>query len=345
MPRKSRYEIFPTLRSAIFQHFQQSPRHPAIFPASFYPQILRKTFFYTRFSEHSLLQLWRGRWYSVLMLCIYHRADLDGRCAGAILKKRFRDASFLPMDYGEEFDTGIIARGERVIMTDFSLQPYSQMVELAARSQFTWIDHHASAIAEATDLSIYHETILDESKAACVLTWAYCFPDEPLPEAVRLLGLYDIWDHRDPRVLPFQYGVRALHTGDIESQDWGCLWQAEDAFIAQTIRAGACILDYEEKEHAYYCREHCFDTKLGAYRALAINRGAANSALFQARWDPDQYDIMIAFAYKKRFWSVTLYTTHETIHLGEIAKAYGGGGHRKAAGFECRHLPFSLPDS
>ena len=42
-------------------------------------------------------------------------------------------------------------------------------------------------------------------------------------------------------------------------------------------------------------------------------------------------------------WTVSLYTTPETgIDVSLIAKAYGGGGHKQAAGFNAKKLPFPL---
>ena len=41
-------------------------------------------------------------------------------------------------------------------------------------------------------------------------------------------------------------------------------------------------------------------------------------------------------------WDVSLYTGKENIHVGEIARLYGGGGHRGAAGFIVDILPFTI---
>lgn len=32
-------------------------------------------------------------------------------------------------------------------------------------------------------------------------------------------------------------------------------------------------------------------------------------------------------------WTISLYTTHDDVDCGAIAKKYGGGGHRQASGF------------
>jgi nanoRNase/pAp phosphatase (c-di-AMP/oligoRNAs hydrolase) len=37
-----------------------------------------------------------------------------------------------------------------------------------------------------------------------------------------------------------------------------------------------------------------------------------------------------------------MYTDKEGVHVGNIAKKYGGGGHPGAAGFICKELPFNI---
>ena len=52
---------------------------------------------------------------------------------------------------------------------------------------------------------------------------------------------------------------------------------------------------------------------------------------------------MIAFGWTPiGMWRVSLYTIFDHIDVSEIAKKYGGGGHKNAAGFVCDNLPFNL---
>jgi len=50
------------------------------------------------------------------------------------------------------------------------------------------------------------------------------------------------------------------------------------------------------------------------------------------------YDIWIACVFDGSVWIVSLYSLEADVSV--IAKKYGGGGHKKAAGFKCRDLPF-----
>jgi nanoRNase/pAp phosphatase (c-di-AMP/oligoRNAs hydrolase) len=46
------------------------------------------------------------------------------------------------------------------------------------------------------------------------------------------------------------------------------------------------------------------------------------------------------FHRQKTKWVVFLYTDKENVDVSNIAKNYGGGGHRSAAGFSAKKFPF-----
>lgn len=113
--------------------------------------------------------------------------------------------------------------------------------------------------------------------------------------------------------------------------------------------------------------------KRGPYKAIAVNLGLANSKVFDAVWRMEcaccdgtgsvpetpigyvghechnchgegyiePYDLMIPFVRRTdKLWQVQLFTTKDHVDCGVIAKSYGGGGHKGAAGFQCKDLPF-----
>ncbi len=57
------------------------------------------------------------------------------------------------------------------------------------------------------------------------------------------------------------------------------------------------------------------------------------------------YPICIGFVYDGKQYTVGLYSRE--IDVSEIAKKYDGGGHKGAAGFVCKELPFKIkkPDA
>lgn len=128
------------------------------------------------------------------MKCYYHKADLDGKCSAAIVRRKYPDCELIGVDYPDRPDFESIKKGEVVFAVDFSFDMIDMTILWKnSNCQFIWIDHHKSAIEKATGGLEAIEGKREIGKAACELTWEYLFPDEPMPEAVRLLGAYDTW--------------------------------------------------------------------------------------------------------------------------------------------------------
>ena len=71
------------------------------------------------------------------------------------------------------------------------------------------------------------------------------------PLAIRLLGRYDMWDHKDPKVLDFQYGLRGFDL-DPGTDDGRCGWavllgeadRMREVFEAAVLNTGKIIHSY-----------------------------------------------------------------------------------------------------
>lgn len=296
------------------------------------------------------------------MKCFYHSADLDGHCSGGIVKWAIPDCEMIGMDYGEPFPWDTIAKDEDVLMIDFSLQPFSDMVRLDNSCRLHWIDHHKSAIEEYhkayADEPQHGEVELDTNFAACELTWRYlsmfktfCFKDvgkiehKPIPRAVHLLGRYDIWKHAEtPGALEFQYGMRGLEDTRPERTDlWNDLFLDDgmvDSLVDRLEKSGRDILVYEKNQNAKFMQAFGFEVEFDGLRCIAANRGMSNSLLFDSVYDPDKHDAMLMFNWKGGQWTVSLYATKADVDVSVICKGRGGGGHKGAAGFQCAELPF-----
>jgi len=289
------------------------------------------------------------------MKCFYHSADLDGHCSGAVVKHRYPGCEMIGINYGQEFPWEKIEPGEIVFMVDFSLQPFSDMFRLARScGLFIWIDHHKTAIEEAERVSfelsaiVYHRI----GRGACETVWDYLFPESNIPYAVKLLSQYDVWNHSDEATLPFQYGFRMFPDTRPENQElWEPYFVGNGPMgdeIVEVVERGSLLLRYEEQQNAKFCKAYAFETVLIHdtdiwLNAICANRGFTNSKVFDSVYDPSRHDLMITFCRLKppaHKWTVSLYSTKPDIDCGDIARTFGGGGHKGAAGFQCEELPF-----
>lgn len=139
-------------------------------------------------------------------VCIYHSIDLDGWMSAAIVKRWFKKnnkdfikdtdsnfCDFIGYNYGDPIPD--VSEYDKVTMVDISF-PKEEMDKIGIK-KLVWIDHHISAIKDSEPYP-YNDAfgIRDTNFAACELTWQYFFPNEPMPEIVRLLGRYDCFGHK-----------------------------------------------------------------------------------------------------------------------------------------------------
>lgn len=279
------------------------------------------------------------------MKCFYH-ADLDGHCSGAIVKSKYPQCEMIEINYGDSFPWDSIEDSETVFMVDFCLQPFSDMIKLNGIVSLFWIDHHKTAIEEANKLKFVANgcQYLEISKAGCELTWEYIYGDSKyFPSGVEWLGRYDVWDHENENILPFQYGMRMIENTHPYNQE---LWESvfnDYEFCESIVKTGKTIIEYEKAQNKKFCKMYAFETLLNGITAICANRGLINSKLFDSVYDNDKHDLMITFSRMKlpaNKWTVSLYSTKEEIDCGIIARFFGGGGHKGAAGFQCEELPF-----
>jgi uncharacterized protein len=303
------------------------------------------------------------------MKCFYHSADLDGKCSAAIVQRKWPEIELIGINYGQDFPWDDVERDEingaglpLIAMVDFSLQPFDDMLRLREMTPHViWIDHHKSALEEAdaagwttieggrkdvhpTDNPLCVAGLRRVGIGACVLTWEYLFPNEPVPRAVQLLGEYDVWDHSDPDCLPFQYGARS-ESLEADHPMWVFLLGDESAkWVDSITKAGKTIMKHQAGQNTGHARTLCFDAELDGLNLLVANAGPTNSQFFDSKYDPEKYHAMCLFQWRPKgnSWTVSLYSDRDDVDVSKVCKARGGGGHKGAAGFQCVDLPFTL---
>jgi hypothetical protein len=287
------------------------------------------------------------------MICIYHNRDLDGFCSGAIVKRRYPDAVMIGFDYGQSLPE--LPEGEAIVMIDVSL-PMPEMYRLAARSgwNMVWIDHHKSAIEQYKQFLLpppnplkegeteqpcepFLTAVLDERHAACEIAWKHLFPGERVPDVVELLGKYDTWTdfgtgEWNDLIYPFQFGMR-IRCNSVETFPTNMFMPfGPHGLIAGIASEGRLVLKYQAQYSELICRASAFEMDFEGYRCICLNACGLNSETFKSVYDEGKHDIMLLFYSNGKKKTVSLYTK-KNIDVSAIAKKYGGGGHKQAAGF------------
>ena len=257
---------------------------------------------------------------------LYHNADLDGISAAGLLRRYYPDAELYGWDYADGELPNI--KGKMLFIVDLSLNA-NQLTKLYDQNeQIVWIDHHKTSEEVLESISAQRfNAIISTAHAAVWLVYNFLDGGIEVPEAINLLERYDRWDKKKDwftRVLPFQYYARTkIKTPDdfrypenIDVEDW----------IDKGKLMLASILQLYEREIQY-----ASEIEFHGYSALVLNTQAFNSLAFEQHPKKSEYDLFISYAIRGDKLRVGLYS--EKIDVADLAKKYGGGGHKGAAGF------------
>ncbi len=313
-------------------------------------------------------------------ICVYHSRDLDGWMSAAIVKKWFieitkaknklfsvckyeyrndvirnNNAECLDMlgwDYGNIIPD--LSNYNKIIMVDISFSA-KEMINLYKmyKDNFIWIDHHISAINDIKMISDKGNVpivgLRDVVFAACEICWMYLYPNDKLPEIIRLLGMYDSFRHKgteeEQKVLEFQYGARQLiinyndaykYLVEVSSNNtnWGTLEIANNGhYIYNYLKVEAKQVYKNSFNFTFYPKMQNDGSLIKPINFLMVNKERFNPINFDINYHNDGYDGFACFWYNNNKWNFTLYNDNGNIDCSKLAKQYGGGGHKGAAGF------------
>lgn len=269
------------------------------------------------------------------MLCIYHLADHDGKGSAAIVGKKYKNVEFFGLNHDMDAPSDLIEKHDEIVICDISL-PMDTMFRLNETKDLIWIDHHVSMIEE------YENRIKDGAKeikglrrngtAAIMLAWEYFFPDEKVPEGVKLLALNDLFDLRDKRVRPFEYAFQSLGVNKPTDKNWKDLFSGKIS-VDEMVKKGEAILSYIKNRNHRLCKAMSFDSTYMGYKCICANMPQGYSEFYDGVKNIKDYDFMCNFFMNgKNAWNLSFYTAKDDVDVSKIAATFGGGGHKKAAG-------------
>jgi hypothetical protein len=284
--------------------------------------------------------------------CVYHDADFDGICSAAIVNHWCQEQK-IPVDFiGADYNRlpADLPTDHAVIMVDFSL-PVEQMRKLPL---LVWIDHHKTAMEAADQAGFNPSGRRDTKKAGCELTWEFLFPNHAMPDAVQLLGRWDVWDHANPEVEPFQFGMRSMRINGPTDDEWFPLLLGVSSEVNKILSRGRVVCSHLDGTYriigrlAHTLPEGWFlpsgsEVSMPSIPTVALNVPVHGSPQF--KYCPRPAALLVAYGYNGTQWKVSLYAGPDApadLDCGAIAKVFGGGGHKGAAGFHCDRLPWGM---
>jgi oligoribonuclease NrnB/cAMP/cGMP phosphodiesterase (DHH superfamily) len=250
----------------------------------------------------------------------------------------FGDAAlYLEGQYGKPLPPELLEHPDKpntaVYFLDFSV-PRQQLLEF--RQEFGLVqvvDHHKTAEADLLGLD---DVVFDMQESGASLTWKFFFPDLPAPELVRYVRDRDLWEWR----LPDSKAVSAyIFLQERTPEAWYDMLEALENDPSLIVRAGKLLLQQTDQMVESAAKASQSGTFAGV-RAQIVNTGALQSEVGNVLALKEGNPLAVCWSVGSTGQvSISFRSTDQGPDASEVAKRFGGGGHRNAAGAR-----LSLPD-
>ncbi len=262
---------------------------------------------------------------------LYHGNCFDGKAAAWAAWRKFRDkAIYIPVNYGEiGFPPELsLTRNEEVYILDFSYKRDHIFYINERVKKLVVLDHHKTAEKELAGLEY---CIFDMNKSGARLAWEYFHPNQEVPTLIRYIEDRDLWR----KVLPHTEEINAyIQSFPQDIQVYELLSHNLDEDFVGCSLQGQAIERYKNTMVEVICK-----------RAVLVPWGkglvpVANTPILMSEVGHklcEMYpDSPFSAYYFQRDEGVRQWGLRSVgdFDVSEIAKSYGVGGHKNAAGFE-----------
>ncbi len=256
-------------------------------------------------------------------LCIYHGNCADGFTAAWVVRKALGE--------DVDFHAGVYQRDppdvtdREVVMVDFS---YKRPVIEAMRERAASIlvlDHHKTAEADLREIPGV-DVVFDMQRAGSRIAWDYYFPGKEPPKTLLHVEDRDLWRFAIP-------GTREVQANIFSYPYEFAVWDELMASDPQTLIAEGRAIE----------RKHMKDVNelIGVVtRRMLI--GGYNVPIANLPYvfvSDAAHALTTGEPFAGCYWDTPngrtfgLRSSDAGVDVSEVAKQYGGGGHRNAAGF------------
>lgn len=263
-------------------------------------------------------------------LCIYHHNCADGFGAAWVVRKALgEEVEFFPGVY-QSPPPDVTER--EVILVDFSYKR-DVMIEMSKTAKAILIlDHHKSAVEDLQnfdlDCKCYIEAHFDMNHSGAMLAWNYFFPNEKPPELLRHIEDRDLWKFELPGTREIQACVFSY---PYDFKVWDDLMSAVDIHAIRLEGAAIERKHFKDIDELLVVGRRRMN--IGGYNVPVCNLPyihASDAGNAMARGEPFAATYMDTP--NGRVFS--LRSSPDGVDVSEVAKRYGGGGHKNAAGFK-----------
>lgn len=275
---------------------------------------------------------------------IYHNNCFDGFTAAYIASNALtnqdamldtvrlpRTQRLVPMNYGEALPADIV--GSEVYILDFSF-PRDMMLKLKETNvSVKVLDHHKTAQANCEGLDF---CTFDMNRSGAGLTWDYFYPKLSRPNLVNYVEDRDLWRFK---LLKSREIHAYISSFAMEFGIWDQLYTELEGNFGFCVHDGEAILRYHDQKVTEIAKIASIQV-LAGYKVPIANCPYLFASDVGHQLLQEYAESPFAGSYFYRKDGQKQYSLRgrdsDDFDVSEVAKLFGGGGHKKAAGFEVK---------
>lgn len=255
---------------------------------------------------------------------IYHGNCYDGITAAWICWTKFEDkADYISLNYSDEPPNVI---GKEVYVVDFSFKrDILEKMRLDAES-LVILDHHKTA---QDDLKNFPGAIFDMNRSGAGIAWDFFYPTKERPDLVNYVEDRDLWRFKLPNSKEITAWIQSF---DIDLYTW--INEVAYLDVENAYKEGKSLLRQQNKlvkSIAFNARLRKINEYIAPYVQTSILMSEVCDQMLKDY--PDYPFSFYSFQRKDGKFQYGM-RSRPDFDVSIIAKQFGGGGHKQAAGFE-----------
>lgn len=159
--------------------------------------------------------------------------------------------------------------------------------------------------------------------------------EEKLPLSIRLINSWDIWNKMYIDAEPYKTYFETRNYTPEKKEVYTLI--TNEVEVRKAIAEGNYMVQFFHQWGKQYCEKFGYEVKYLNYDFFVLNVGNANSKIFGNLIY--RYDAVIIYCNDGTRYKCSIYTYKKDFDCSAFAEKFGGGGHRKAAGFTLPDIP------
>lgn len=270
-----------------------------------------------------------GRLLNKKIVVLYHGNCSDGfGGAWAAFKKFGNKAEYVAVFHQLPPPAGL--KNKEIYLIDFSYALPVMKKIIGENIRVTAIDHHITAKAA---VALTKDYLYLNNHSGAVLAWKYFHRKKQIPQLLRYIEDMDLWRFRVPHTKEI---FAALDLMDFNFKIWNKLAaDIQNVKLRQKyIERGKLILSYETKLVQRTVANNAELVLFAGHKVLAVNSQNFSSEIGNLLCNKVP-PLGIVWSAKRGQIVVSL-RSNGSVNVAKIAERYGGGGHKRAAGFSLK---------